>query len=434
MSDSVDTSAQDRGFYQCLHNAGLEEGLIKALCSKDGDTRGKELKQFFYYFEPDSLSAGIEALLGSFPEYRKSRYADRPNHNYLREASHIRQAWATAKRLVTDMETTPPDEDVDWERPLPPGTHVDLGNKWTLTYNFQIRPEFNPDENTVTRYFRALTKNRNIMKVVKIEAHKPLGTTTGLKKPEGGCNTLYGWYRHGRTMAYAFAKAGNHMVQEKDGAGEVREAPLDVFQNYVDESYELALQRNSLEWLKERDEMIRTLMVDRFKKGYSMGASLTWARNHAHFHWQDATLFKDRLKLTSGGSGAPVALPPRELPRAKTPPRDGGGTPNTPRKDKKKKKDKGSGKGKERERSRTPPRRTPTNTSLFCSSGKGQTLCDNWNMGEKCKDRECKKLHNFCSRKLTTGGACGGRHPAYKCTNPDRVRASSVGRRSPLKR
>ena len=59
--------------------------------------------------------------------------------------------------------------------------------------------------------------------------------TTGLDTP-GGINTLYQWYRHARTMAYAIAKAGNHTFKCKE-KGDVLMAPLDVVQNYVEDAY-----------------------------------------------------------------------------------------------------------------------------------------------------------------------------------------------------
>ena len=450
----IDPSSGDKGLRKCLQDADTAPELIELLLDKEGFTRWKNLSQFFYYFEPDSLSSGIEAILALYPQYKKAGMGERPNHFFQREQAHLREAWHTAKREVAELETIAPDQDIDWEAPLPQHTHDEMQSKWMQRYNFSIRPEFNPDQTTVTRYFRALTKNKISMKVVEMVKHKPVGTTTGLEKSASKTiNSLYEWYVHGRTMAYALALAGNHMVKCKE-LGETIMAPLDVLQNYVDEAYELGLARQSLAWLKERDELTRTLMVDHMKNGYSVGAALLRAREKAAFHWQDATLFKDRLKPGKGGGGAPTYVPDPKLKgldsnRRPTDPQPGQGK-NWLKKQKQRQRRLGRNVGgddarssqRDRERSRTPRRASDRDQSgrpsgkkpiqLFCPSAKGKQTCEYWNMGQRCKDgKDCIKLHNYCSRRLLKGGACGQNHQAYKCTNPDRVR--DPDRRSPIR-
>ena len=89
----VNTSTLDRGLHECLSNARVPEDLIQKLLDQSGHTRWTNLDSFYYHFEPDSLSAGIEICLAHFPDYKKSRDSARPNHAFLRESGHLRQAW-----------------------------------------------------------------------------------------------------------------------------------------------------------------------------------------------------------------------------------------------------------------------------------------------------------------------------------------------------
>ena len=443
----INTSTADRGLEQCLQGSNVDAALIQKLMDPTGLTQWKNLEGFYYFFEgADNLTAGIEACLEPFTEFRKARASERPNHAYSREASHLRQAWYTAKRLVAELDSTAPDAEVDWEAALPQGVHDDLAKQWTARYNFGIRPEFDPDKTTITRYFRAFTKNIESLKALDMKAHKSTGNTTGLDTP-GGINTLYQWYRHARTMAYAIAKAGNHTFKCKE-KGDVLMAPLDVNQNYVEDAYERGLHRNSLTWLMERDKMTRTLMTKHMKEGFSQGVAMQMAWTGSQFHWNDSNLFKDRLKATQpstgagagGGNGAPVAMPTKERPRSRTPlvrtPKGKGKKRN---KDKKKRRetpprDDRRDRTRSRSRSRGKGKKEDTDKKvvLLCPNARGKRTCDEWNLGLKCKDKNCEKLHDFCSRRLNGGGACGKKHPAYKCTNEDRVK--DPRNRSPWKK
>ena len=93
----INTSTLDRGLFECLTNSGVPGDLIKDLVDPSGFTRWKNLDSFYYHFEPDSLSAGIEVVLSQYAEYRRSRDSSKPNFAFLRESGHLRQAWHEAK-------------------------------------------------------------------------------------------------------------------------------------------------------------------------------------------------------------------------------------------------------------------------------------------------------------------------------------------------
>ena len=437
----LNVSTKDRGLHQCLTQSRVATTLINGLCDPTGFTRWETLEEFFYFFEADTLTAGITDLLAQYPDYKRSRDPDAPNHSYSRELSHLRQAWHTAQKVVKDKDAIPADQEVDWEAPLPQCTHDDLASRWTARYNFKVRPEFDPDKVTITRYFRALTKNTDAMKVVDMKTHKATGSTSGLVR-SGGINTLYDWYVCARTMAYALAKAGNHVVNCKEKGPDTLMAPLDINQNYVEDAYEKGLARNSLTWLLERDKLTRTHMVTFLKEGYSQGVALTKAIEKSHFQWQDANLFKDRLKFT----GAPVRLPDREDKRPRTPPRGKGLLPDGPKNPRgtPRKEEKGKGRGKARRtfdcegRSRSRSRsREKERRSNIVPNAKGKKVCVQYSRTGKCNlGNKCKDLHNFCNRKLQNGGVCGQDHPSFRCSNPNRIRGdiNDPRKRSPMPR
>ena len=435
----VNTSTVDRGLNECLRNSSVPEDLIAKLMDPAGHTRWKNLDTFYYHFEPDCLSAGIEVCLSQYPEYKKSKDPSKPNHNYFREQGHLRHAWHEAKALVAELATTPADADVDLDAPLPPDTHQDLDNRWMARYNVKIRPEFDPDETTITRYYRALHRRKCSLKVVPMQKHTAVGNSTGLAT-YAGIHSLYDYHSHMRIMANSMGKAGNFEFSCPK-LGMVIMAPLDVNYHYVENAYERALTRNSLPWLRERDELTRTLMIKymRAPYGWSQGAALEQAWADASFHWNDANLMKDRLK--AGDTKSPNFVNPGAGA-------GGGGRRNGPPAGApgKKKRNRGRGRGRNRSRSRGPsperrgarvkreersrsPRRaqkeggdaSKAQPNLFCPNAKGKRCCPDWNMGKRCQNKDCTFLHDYCNRRLISGGSCGLNHPAYRCNNSDRV-------------
>jgi len=447
--EGIDTASKDRGLVQCLKRSKVESELIILLTDSNGNFRWDTIDSFYYWFNSDDLQNGIEKVLQAFAKYKRSDNPERPNYLNDRMVSALRQAWWTAKRLVSDLEATPPDADVDWEAPLPPGTHDDLNRKFTARYDMRIRPEQTPDEPTVTRYYRAFTKNKNSMKLLKAEQHKAMGTTTGLPL-RNQVETIHDYYNKMKIMAFALAKAGNHTFQCKT-LGEVINAPLDTNLMYAEESYERALRRGSLQWLRERDEMTRTQMIWYFKQGYSQGCALDMARKFTEFHWQDHNLFKDRLQATSASApsgAAPIPIEGEHERGRFTLWKGAGKKKKKPRHDSRpsgavlrsvsrsrsrgRSPEKGKGKSKGRGRgkgSKDSPRPQAVNYNLFCPNIKGNRACQEWEEGKRCKERPCKSQHGMCNRRLHTGGACLGNHPANKCTNPNRV--IDPNRRSP---
>ena len=65
-----------------------------------------------------------------------------------------------------------------------------MNKKFLARYNIELRPEFSPDENTVIRYFRALTKNKCSMRVVDMKTRNADGS------PMRVGNALGDQYRH----------------------------------------------------------------------------------------------------------------------------------------------------------------------------------------------------------------------------------------------
>ena len=126
--------------------------MITELTDQAGIARWATLENFVHFFDPDDLTASITALLGNWENFRKSRDPERPNFSFIRKSGHLRQAFKAAKAVVDVLLETPHDADVDLDAPLPSGTHDDMSAKWKDRYHFQIRPEFTPDEPTLTRY------------------------------------------------------------------------------------------------------------------------------------------------------------------------------------------------------------------------------------------------------------------------------------------
>ena len=337
------------------------------------------------------------------------------------------------------MTDTPPDAEVDLETPLSATIQEDIQSRFLQRYNVTILPDFSPDEPTITRYYRGLQRKKCALKVFDMKSHKALGKTNGVA-PEGGViTTIHQYWKHARVMAYAMSMAGNFSFTCAKKGHQPVHAPLDVNMNYVDWAYDRALTMNSLQWLKERDEYTRTLMVSYLRSGYSQGSALEQALADTTFEWKDSRLFKTRDSHIQPGTAN------NNSPSGALTPTLGTGGPGS---------EGGSaddaalfGRGKKRKRSRGNP--PPTNGGYRPTGGEaaqalpppppppsggqrnqqktaelgpgGRKLCRAWGLG-RCVDCSCQFMHNYCSRRLVGGGVCGANHPQHKCNNNKRMK------------
>ena len=132
----------------------------------------------------------MDALLANFPRFKKPRAEEAPNHDYSRAKAKLLQAWATCKKLVDLMSEVPPDADVELDAPLSQHIHDDIQDKFKARYHFEVPPDFSPDEVTITRYFRGLSKNK-ALKVFDMKVHKALGKTNGVQTEGGVIKTVH---------------------------------------------------------------------------------------------------------------------------------------------------------------------------------------------------------------------------------------------------
>ena len=192
MAQKYNTSTQDRGLKAVCDEARLPSDLFEQLTAPDGLTQWSTSERLYYGLglSQEMVENKINALLDNFPKYKRQDRGQPTNHEWQRAQGKLLQCWAVCKEIVRLMGETPPDAEVDLETPLAPQVHEDIQGKFRGRYNLKVRPEFDPDEATITRYYRSLNRRRCALKVFDMKTHRALGKTNGVAAEKGEIRTI----------------------------------------------------------------------------------------------------------------------------------------------------------------------------------------------------------------------------------------------------
>jgi len=180
-----------------------------------------------------------------------------------------------------------------------------LADAWTARHNLVLDPNLRPADALIARLYREMQRKvPSLIDVRKVKAliHAAVPDITRKVQLdsrisvniEDGDNearqiqSVVSYYWGLRTLAYAYAFAGNELVQSMEEKGStVINCPLNVNLDYADKALRLTTaldlpERAALSWMYARDVQTRSSMISYMRQGWPQGEALNKAcREHS---------------------------------------------------------------------------------------------------------------------------------------------------------
>ena len=418
-STAVQVSGEDQGVKQIFTQTGTQQALQDYFVKVCGICTATD---FLGYFAAGAFEAEIaEVIKSKFPV--KAAAGEVPAFTAEEQRLYVARARA-AFRLATEVkdrvatEASKPKEEVhpDLERPLDNQTIQELEKIWKDVSNPKFINELRPAPAFRNRVFRELkTLNNKLIPVEKAKSqdddkykNEPTDVPVGGMMPDGTRLVLETTRRSNRTVtscleyvaalrlimgAYAFC--GSHMVQStgeallQDAARKVRFFTWGAMLRYCDEVMMYAVgapvgsEVERLNWIRRRDETIRTEMAALMNEGTPGDEALATSCSKFHHMW----IMRDQLTV------APPAAQQLAIMDYNTGVKRDREEP------------KGKGKGKDKGKNKAP--RTDNGPRL-ASTHNNQKLCGAFNSKRGCpNEKSCpQRARHVCSVILPNGSVC----------------------------
>ena len=281
--------------------AKLPEAIQKWLHGKieDGGLGMESWQDFYGYVKAADFEDELQTLLQTKDEFKD-------NPLFL---SRLRAAWRLCESLEKEAvarKTSPSTTQEQLDLPLSDDVKEELETAWDNRYHLTLDVKIHPADTLVARKFREIRKNShevdNVRKVKTLfHTSKPsdkqrtqIGEAvveTG-KEVEVQVRRVVDYYFGLRTLAYAQAKAGNHLVDSKIHPGQkVNYADLSEYLDYADSCLRNTAEKGlneseSLLWMEEMDSLTRGTMVSYMRRGWPQCEALKQARREHMIDWR----------------------------------------------------------------------------------------------------------------------------------------------------
>jgi hypothetical protein len=371
LAASVDMTASDRGLASCLKQAGVHQDVITHIRST---IKLESLEDFFHYFTGAAYETECESLVNSVESTKDNRLV----------VARLRAAYVAAKEAIsaaslgTGLSRGSVDE---LEAPVPQHAYQQMEQDFAKVYGLTIDVNLQPADGLLGRVWREFRrKSATVIEVRKMRSvlqDKIPPARDSVPLPQGAriefefqaelsVTSLIQYYFCLRTLAYAWAMAGNYDVESVQKPGsQVRMMNLTSALDYADKCLRLTLEYGGQcrQWLESRDILTRGRMVTLMRRGWPAVEALTAAWAESHLDWRA----RDTHQV------------PRERSSAKKHPRDSSSESRTKRQKK-------------------------AQSTVSTLPG-GKTFCKPWNDERGCKVKNCPKIHG-CDIRLPSGKAC----------------------------
>jgi len=328
---SVDLTASDGGLASCLEVSRVHQLVIDLIRMEGMET----LSDFVRGFRAEKYERQLEA------------FNDRVNDEAVKgrrvSQARLKAAWLAGSEALKNQVTVAnsssgavKEDPRDWEDPLPVMDHQSMNENFKTAYNIVIEDHLYPCDGLQARVWRefrrctlTVTEVGKMRSLLMEKAGKSSETHSILPNvditysaiPDYVPNTVVGYYWGLRVMAYAWAKAGNYLVDSKTKEGsKVTMMPLDVALNYADTRLRVAMNcglppGEQLAWLERKDRMTRGVMAGLVRQQFPAQEALKQALVDTAADW---TTLKGRevvgahagLVDPDHGSGGSSSTPP----------------------------------------------------------------------------------------------------------------------------
>ena len=343
----------------------------------------------------------------------------------LLQTARVRQAWAGLRKAQADADKlkTLGRDDQDLDALLPQQTLDDLAAVFYRRYKMTYPSHVLPSDAVVSRLSKEIDKRALTLRdVFKMKSQSQMQRSVRKKtvlgdgieallpeaQDEKETQTLqiYMAKLHSLLLGYAIvgaaAVASPPSIAETKGADTTQYvvAPLDLMMRYYFRARRLADSlpyAGALQVIQRRDESERELWIDNFRNGQAtLGQTIKQIYEARDTSWQPEP----------PGQVQRIPRSLQNMPEKRLRDQDQSGGLG------------GKGKGKDKDR--------PTKAAKLSADKledkfrSGTPLCRDYQWG-KCTKDKCDKGAHLCAMRLRSGRACGGKHPANKCNNGQRV-------------
>lgn len=370
----IDVSTDDKGLGACFDAANITaewKGLYMSY------HKVITLDDFVYMIDSTAWEKSLESHLQQVGGLRDNRIVlARFKSAYEAGLSALRAA-AAPNQKVED-----PDE------PLPESTMTQMNQDWTHRYNLQFDASIEPSESLRSRIYREFKRGtmtvieakkiRSVLHMASPKVNESVDLAGGLQlnfQSESlvAVKSVTSYYYALRTLAHAWAWAGNFLVKAADGSSSLM-MDLTTALAYCDKAMQdtFAFGQGSLAWLERNDLLTRGKMATYIRRGYTAAGALHEAIRETHLEWR------------SPATMMPVVDP--QSARTKRPAEESE-FPAVPE---------------------AQPRKRAIKADNFRTVSQikgGARLCKPYNDGRGCTDRHCTAVHS-CDVKMPNGQAC----------------------------
>ena len=314
---------------QCMKSTAVSQALVDHCTTQ---LQMATLEDFVYFVRADAFEAEVKTHIVDTCAATKDN---------MLAVARMRAAWKAAKAILqrVELRKAQNQSDHDLDEPLDSHTQESLVDAWQKHYHFSLSGYSMPADALLGRLFREIQRlTPTVIAVSKVKclfvATKPqtdrsiqLGGNVRLHleaEERSDVRSVFQYYTNLKVLMFGYSIVGLRQVESKlRPSTQVAYAPLTCNMQYPEYCLRKVMETEAspagqLSWLKERDELTRSRMVELMRQSWPQGEALEKAMNECEVHWcfphthkrsfePDAPMTPDKkLKTGNAFQGQPI--------------------------------------------------------------------------------------------------------------------------------
>ncbi len=208
------------------------------------------------------------------------------------------EAGLKALRAATD----PAQKAEDPDEPLPETTMTQMNTDWTKRYSLQFEANLEPSETLRGRIYREFKRGtmsvieakkiRSVLHMAAPRLNETVDLAGGIQlnfqtESVVAVRSVTAYYYALRTLAHAWAWAGNYLVKRSDGSQTLM-MDLSSALGYCDRAMQdtFTYGQGSMAWMERNDTLTRGKMSTLIRRGFTAAEALHEALRETHLEWR----------------------------------------------------------------------------------------------------------------------------------------------------
>ena len=284
----IDVSGDDKGLGACFDAANISTDWRAQYVSFH---HVATLDDFVYMID----STAWERSLG---EHLEQVNGLKGNRIILARFKSAYEAGLKALRAATD----PAQKAEDPDEPLPETTMTQMNTDWTKRYSLQFEANLEPSETLRGRIYREFKRGtmsvieakkiRSVLHMAAPRLNETVDLAGGIQlnfqtESVVAVRSVTAYYYALRTLAHAWAWAGNYLVKRSDGSQTLM-MDLSSALGYCDRAMQdtFTYGQGSMAWMERNDTLTRGKMSTLIRRGFTAAEALHEALRETHLEWR----------------------------------------------------------------------------------------------------------------------------------------------------